>query len=281
MGNHFLISEIMLSDESQEAAIENIKFITGSDTRIKILYSLKDGALDLGSVRNDTGINSSTLLHAMNKLEENNLMAKGKDGYHLTHLGRIQLMILIDLIKTMSALCLHKDFWLNHQIDDIPEPLLKELGDLVESDIVRATSINLLKPMSVIAEAISKAKTVMGVVSIFQQGFLEYIEDLAMRDSDVKLILTEELFDMLKNEHISLLRDILSKDNFEIWVTDRDVKVAFVVTDSAFLLGLFRNDDTYDMSENLVSHSKEAISWGMKLFKHHLGGLNCVHTNDI
>ena len=54
---------ITLSDESQEYATENIKFITGSDTRTKMLYSLKDGALDPGSVRNNTGINSSTLLY--------------------------------------------------------------------------------------------------------------------------------------------------------------------------------------------------------------------------
>ncbi|MDY6959902.1 MAG: transcriptional regulator FilR1 domain-containing protein, partial [Halobacteriota archaeon] len=213
--------------------------------------------------------------------EDNNLVSKGRDGYCLTQVGMIQLMILINLIKALGTLNLQKSFWLNHQIGNIPEPLLKEMGELVESDIVKATSIDLLKPMSVIAEKISEAKMVKGVVPIFQEGFIELIEGHAMRGSEVKLILTKELFDMIKSEHKVLLRNILSKDNIEILVTDEDVKVAFAVTDSAFLLGLFRKDGTYDLSENLVSHSYEAISWGTKLFKHHLGVLNCVHASDI
>lgn len=271
----------MLSDESQESAINIVKFITGSDTRVKILHSLKEGALDLGSIRNETGINSSTLLHAMNKLKDNNLVVKSKDGYNLTNVGMIQLMLLIDLIKAFSTLYSHKDFWLNHQMRDIPEPLLKGIGDLGDCEMVKATSINILKPMTVITEIISEAKTVKGVVPIFQPGFIELIEGLAKRGSDVKLILTEELFGMIKSEHNGLFKVLLSKDNFDIWVTGRSVKVAFAVTDSAIILGLFTKDGAYDMSKNLVSHSNEAISWGTKLFKYHQGKLNCVHTSDI
>ncbi|MDY6931372.1 MAG: transcriptional regulator FilR1 domain-containing protein [Halobacteriota archaeon] len=271
----------MLSNESQEDAINIIKFIIGSDTRIKVLLSLEEEAQDLSCLRDKTDLNSSTLLHAINKLEDNDLVIKGKKGYSLTQIGKIHLMNLVDLIKTLGTLNLYKEFWLNHYIEDIPETFLREMGDLVESDLVKSTKIDILKPMSVLEKIISEAKKVDCIVPIFQHGFLELIEGLLNKGADVKLILTEELFEMIAKEHNEILRKAISKENFEIWVTSEDIKLAFVVTDSTFLLGLFRKDGSYDISENLVSHSDDAISWGERLFKYYQRKLKYLSINDI
>lgn len=63
--------------------------------------------------------------------------------------------------------------------------------------------------------------------------------------------------------------NLTSQENFELWITDQDVKLGFTVTDGFISLGLALDDGTYDYSMDLVSDDRDAILWGEKLFEYY------------
>ena len=273
----------MKSFKMYDEAINWIKFLSGSDLRIKILLSLEDGAKDLNFLKERVGATSSTILHSISGMEDRRLIVKGKggDGYSLTNLGKIQVLLLVDLIKAFDTLHTHKDFWLNHEMIGIPESLIKKIGYLSDSTVVRSTSTDLLKPFSNYAELLSDAKDVKGVFSVFYQDFVKIGENLIDKGINFWMVLTREVFDILLSEHRQLLDKILPKDNFKMWVIDEEVKESFTITDSAISFSLFLKNDVFDVTSQLVSRSDEAILWGLELFEYYRKKSKEVKIEDI
>lgn len=262
-------------------AIDWLKFLIGSDIRIKIFLSLEEGAKDLSLLREETGAASSTILHAISSLEGKNLLVKGKDGYSLSHIGQVHALLLIDLIKGFKTLYKHKEFWLSHEILGIPEPLLKKLGDLSDSTVIRTTSTDLLKPFSSLLKLLSDAKSLKGVFPVFHQDFVEVGESLVDGGVTVWLIQTEEVFDIMLNSYREGLKRSIVKDNFKLWVLDEEVKEAFAVTDSEISLNLFLKNGVFDLTSRLVSQSDDAIRWGDEFFEYYRKKARLVKIDDV
>ncbi|MDY6964614.1 MAG: transcriptional regulator FilR1 domain-containing protein [Halobacteriota archaeon] len=264
-----------------EEVFDELKFLTGSDTRIKILIALNEGTMDLRLLRNKTKVTTSTLLHSIRKLEDNDLLDRGEDGYSLTHLGRIQLLLLMDLVKALNTLQTHKEFWLDHQMMDIPESLLKNIGSLSDSSVVMATSTDLLKPISSVAKLLSDAKDLKAVVPILPQDFVGIIGNLTDRGVGIHLVLTSEVLNALIDKYPHVLKDILTRKNLEMRVMDEDIKEAFVITDSAITFGMFLKNGVFDITGYLISHTSDAISWGLEIFEYYRKRASMVKMDDI
>jgi len=267
--------------DTYKDAIDWLKFLTGSNLRIRILLSLNEGVKDLKCLKSDTGATSSTILHAIGKMVDKNQLIKGKDGYYLTHLGKIQAVLLIDIINSFGTLYTHKEFWLDHNVQGIPEPLIKQIGYLSDSTVVRATTTNPLKPFSSLIKALSDAKEVKGVFPIFHKDLIETGEKLLEGGVNIWLVITEEVFDTLRDEYKDRLKNMLQKENFKLWVIDEDVKEFFTITDSSILFSLFSNRGVFDLSSQLVSHSDEAILWGYELFEYYRKRAKIVKMEDV
>jgi predicted transcriptional regulator len=67
--------------------------------------------MDSGDLEKKIKTRASTILHTMKDLTENELVIKSKRGYALTNVGRIQAMLLDDLVEAIVALDQHKEFW--------------------------------------------------------------------------------------------------------------------------------------------------------------------------
>ena len=84
------------------------------------------------------------------------------------------------------------------------------------------------------------------------------------------LILTEKVFQKVRDEHHEKLEFYLNAPQTELHVID-DVKLAFVVSDVFFSMSLFFNPDTYDPRDDLVGYDQAALKWGSDLFDYYLG----------
>jgi predicted transcriptional regulator len=185
----------------------------------------------------------------------------------------------------LNSLNKNREFWLSHQIDGIPQPFLERIGELRDSEIVKSGHRDLLKVVSTYLELVRKSKEVKGVSPVFLPQFPRFVEKLTNKGVDTYLVMTNEVLESvlgaLDEKHREKLRDTLRKDNFGLWVTDTNVKVAFTVTDSILSLGLFSNNGTYDPNVDLVSHNKEAINWGRELFEYYRKEAKRVKPEDI
>ncbi|MEI7827009.1 MAG: transcriptional regulator FilR1 domain-containing protein [Euryarchaeota archaeon] len=95
--------------------------------------------------------------------------------------------------------------------------------------------------------------------------------NLAEKGIPIELIVTREVLDkMLELADSSALKNAL-KTNLKLFVIEQNPKTAFTVTDYFFTIGLFRFDESYDYSDELLSYSEEGIKWGRELFDYYLG----------
>lgn len=269
-----------------EEVDKSLKFLTTSSVRNKILMSLREGVKDLRDLKDEMKLDASTIIHSVRAMEAEDLLVEQEEGYHLTQIGKILSHKLFDMVKTLNALNKNREFWLSHQIDGIPQQFLERIGELGDSEIVKFTPTDLLKAFSTYFELVRKAKELKGVSPIFHPRFTTITERLAGKGVDVRLVLTNEVLkkmtEALDEKRRRKLKNILQEEkNFGLWVTDADVKVAFTVTNSILSFSLFLNNGTYDFGSDLVSHNKEAINWGRKLFDYYRKRAKKVKPEDI
>lgn len=265
-----------------EKSSDWLRLLARSEIRIKILMILNDDSMKLGQLRNNLNLTSSTILHAMKDMDDEGLIENTDEGYALTNIGRIQAILISDLIKTITVLTKNKDFWLSHDISGIPEHLLKGLGDLSGCDAVLGGKADILKPHLNFIKVLMGAKVVRGVSPIFYHEYPNIIEKLVKNNANVETIVTNEILSILNNgEYKSRLESLLNEKNFLLWVIDEEVKVAFTVTDSVLSFGLFRDDGAYDLTTDLISQKKDAIKWGNELFEYYRKRSNRVKSEDI
>ena len=234
-----------------------------------MLISLSEGVKASGAIREELGLAASTVIHAARDLEKERLLVEREDGYHLTPLGEIITLKLMETFKTMNVLNAHRDFWLTHDMDGIPKEFLSRIGELGDTEIIQSTPTNVIKALSYYLKLMRGVERLDGVSPILHPDFPKLIEKLVERGTKVRLVLTEEIFEIGKEKYYHLFQELINRDNFQVWVTERPIKVAFSVTDSFLSLALFHIDGYFDTNNDLVSKSKGAINWGRELFEYY------------
>jgi len=81
------------------------------------------------------------------------------------------------------------------------------------------------------------------------------------RGAKVELILTDKILDILFKEHYDLLKEVENTGRLGLFKIDRDVRVAFTVTDKLISLGLFGQDGVEKASgtaETIIFHGLKA-----------------------
>ncbi len=249
---------------------DDLKFLTASDVRTKIIIVLNDGLKNLSDLKEETKLNSSTILHGMSQLEEKNLIFKHSGGYSLSQTGKIVALNLINLIKVSTSLGELEKIFLKHEISPIPEYLLENIGSLKNSCIVESTPTDVMKPHSVHAELIQDSVDVKYISSVLLPQKIESFEETLEKGS-LQLILTSEILDKwIEIKGRENLKNALLEKDFKLWEINGNAKMSFTVTDTFIALGLFSTDGIYDLHKYLISKDPEAIEWGNRLFDYYL-----------
>lgn len=106
-----------------EEVKDDLKFISSSAVRTKIIISLTEGTTKLKDLKKELAADSSTILHAMKKLEEKNLVYKKRDEYFISQTGIVIGLKLIDMIKMLFIFKNDEDIILNN---NLPQDLILE-----------------------------------------------------------------------------------------------------------------------------------------------------------
>jgi len=240
-----------------------------SDLRRNILMSLHDDKKSLGNLRDELEISSTTAIHALKELENYNLTFQDKDkNYLLTNIGRVIAVKLLDFNDAAEVLEKHKEFWLEHDMSGIPKHLIEKIGWLKDSKLIKDTDTEILKAHLNYINLLKNAKEIRGVSSIYVPEFASLYKELATEMVDVRLILSKDVIAKIDETILNQIT-IGNNSNFNLFVMNMNLKAAISVTDYFVSLGLFRIDGTYDYSNDLISYSKEAITWGNEFFDHY------------
>lgn len=249
----------------------DIKFVTTSSVRTKIILSLNKGNKDLNTLKNELSLESSAALHSLKKLESQDILIKKENEYSLSPIGKLYAIKSENLFKSFYTIKKYEKIWLNHGIDGIPKNLLKEIKCLSNSFLVESTPTDIIKPHSYYTQLITKAHKIRSISPIFYYPYIDIYKNALKRDADVKLILTPLILaKMTETAGVVILNEILSSNDFKLYKIEEDVKIVFTVTENFLSLGLFSTEGLYDATINLISYDAGAIKWGNKLFNYYL-----------
>ncbi|RLF46956.1 MAG: hypothetical protein DRN29_03780 [Thermoplasmata archaeon] len=261
---------------------EELKFLTTSGVRIKMLTSLLEAPKTSTQLKDEIGVGASTVIHSARDLEKEGLLIEKADGYHLTGAGKILAYKLIDVITTIRTVAGEKEFWINHDISDIPPELILKIGALANAKIIRDTPTNLMRGLSLYFKLIRKAKEMRGISSIFHPKFPDIIEKLAERGVEMEFVVTPNVFNTLtQSKYKKRLIGLLERDNFSLYLSEKEIKLAFTVTDFVLSFALYFTDGNFDNSQDLISYEEEAIKWGRELFEYYKSKAKPISAEDI
>jgi predicted transcriptional regulator len=256
--------------DKYDLAEEQLKSFTRSRVRTKILLSLLSGEMTANDLESKLGTRVTTILHSLKDMVSSNIIEKtAHSRYRLTNLGRMQAYRVEHAINFALVLENHEEFWLNHDISGIPPSLMENIGMLAQSEIISSNSTNILKTVDLFLKELKEAKEIHGVSPIFVPGFAETMTEVVQKGIEVELILTEALLDIVLKQHARAINELLTCDNFSVYVIKSNITIAFTVTDSFISLGLFRLDGGYDLGSDLICIGESAVAWGDILFKHY------------
>jgi predicted transcriptional regulator len=252
-----------------DLAEAQLKAFSRSAVRTKIMLCLRDKEMSAGELEEDMGIRASTILHSMKEMVEEDLARRSPGGYSLTNIGKIQALLLDELVSAIAALDQRKGFWLSHNISAIPNDLLNKIGMISQSQIMEADPAALLKIADHAIAEMVKAKEIHGLSPIIIPGFSEAIIKAVEKGANVNLILTENIIKEVAKHYYKETGELLKCDNFKLYLLDDEVKLAFTVIDSLLSLGLYRMDGGYDLGNDLICIGPLARSWGLELFEYY------------
>ncbi len=248
---------------------DDLRFLIKSDVRVKILISLTEGAKNIAQLKNELNSSSSTILHGIYQLESKDIISRESGRYSLAKTGEIYSYKLLDMVKSIHTLEKCKNIFLNHNIDCIPTELLKDLGYLEDSQLIKSINTDIMRPYQVLNDHISGSKNLKHLSSILYAPNIRILFS-NMDDREVHLLLTRELLDKVFEEvNYEYIERYISQGNLKLGVVNDSTKISFTMGDNFISLGLYSQSGEYDLNNLLMSKSKDAISWGNRLFNYY------------
>lgn len=260
---------------------DDLKFITTSSVRTKIILSLNQGSKSLNELKSQLGLERSSISHALKKLENEDIVFKKEKKYFLTSIGKLYAVKSENLVKSLGIIKNCEKIWLNHLIEGIPSFLVKEIGCLSGSFIIESTPTDIIRPQTHYAEILSKSSNIKVVSPIFYYPFFDLYTSGLKEEAEAQIILTPLILDaMIKNMGIKNLKNKIS-GNLKFLLVDEDIKVVFTVTENFLHFGLFLSDGLYDATMSLVNYDESAIKWGERLYQYYSKKAKEITLDDI
>ncbi len=247
---------------------DDVQAIYRSRLLTEILLLLNEGSKKLIQLREITESTSQALIPKLRKLEADHLIETKEHDYFLTSAGKIVASGIADSFVTFWTINKFKHFWLRHYLEEIPSPLLKEIGCLYESEVLKDRGMKILNVYNNQLKMIKEADCIYGISSVVTEGYADSISERVKEGIPVELIVPLHVAEELKRSpYLEKLAALKDYENFKLMVMDEDIKVGLIVTDKRLSLNLYKKEGIeYDISTGLFSSDSKAIEWGKRLF---------------
>jgi predicted transcriptional regulator len=248
---------------------EELKFLTTSGVRIKLLVSLNNEKMTVDQFRDEFGYRTSTILPVLAELKSKDLIYKEDRQYGVTPYGKLISSKLIDFIETLCMFKTQERFWKSHETYVIPDLFFRNIGSLSRSTLIEDMPADLFATHRRFTELLGECEVVNGVSPFIHPDFPDLFKVFVEGGVVVRLVVTYPVLKLMCDRHKDVLQHVATMPNFSVRVIEDDVKVAFTVTEKLLSLGFFRPDGTYDYNMDLISEDAAAIDWGNMLFAYY------------
>ena len=244
-----------------------LSIISASDKRRNFLILLDSGPKEWDEIKQILKVTSTGMLPQVKILEEEHLIKREGKKFSLTPMGKVLTAHMVPLIKTMDVFDKNKKYWHEHFLDVLPYEILLDIRDLGNYRIIENSDEEIFDINSFL-DNISHSKTIKGLSHTIHPRYPNFFLDLAKKGVEASLILTPGVFRIMKEKYPRELKEGLKLKKSSVYVTKKDVKFSFTVTDSYFSLSLFYNNGMFDSKNDVISYDPSALQWGERIFSY-------------
>ena len=243
--------------ESYDSISEEVKYLSNSLIRLKILAILYEKPLNMKDLNNTTGLSYSSISSNMHHLELREHVYRHHNKYFLSNATRLQIEQIMELGSLITILNEFFNILDKHLVDMIPNQSVAEMYLLGKANLMESDGVDVYKIYNFIENALTGANEVKCILPFYYENFNEKLNNLARDDKEIELLVSEIVFKIYEGKsevkHISSFK---GEYNFLL-----------IITDEMMILGLFKDDGYFDQNRLLTSRNSDSIRWANNLFE--------------
>ncbi len=243
--------------ENYESISEEVKYLTKSLIRLKILAVLYDKPLAMKDLNDSTGLSYSSISSNMHFLELRGHVYRYKNKYQLSNSTRLKIEEIIELGSIIKLLNEFFNILDKHLVDMIPNQSVAELYLLGKANLIESDGIDVYKMYNYIEEVLTNANEVKCILPFYHENFNDKLNDLVDNRKRVDAVVPEVVIEIFEEKSkIKRLSTFNGEHNFLL-----------IITDKVMIFGLFKDDGYFDQNRLLTSKNEDSIKWAENLFR--------------
>ena len=247
--------------KNYESVREDMKYISNSISRLKIIKTLYDMPSNAKNLNKNTNVGYSAISTNIHMLELAGYVYRENNIYYLSNVMNLYMSNIVGLSKTINFIDDFFYFLNNHYIKSIPSESLYTIGDLINSNIIVSDGLNIYETHEFIENTISNADYVNAVLPFYYAGFNSNINELLNDGKSIKLAIPTNIKEKFDTS-------LIKSDNLNVsYFNKSNVSFLLISTDKMMILGLFKMDGVYDQNRLLTANNKDCLKWADSLFK--------------
>lgn len=248
-----------------------INLIVRSGIRTRIVFALLNGITDRDLLREEVGCRSSNFRTNIRTLIDAGQVIEETDGVTFTPQGAKIASAVADISELYCLVLKHRDFWREHELQNMPDFALDSIGALIDSEIIRDSPLDYYRTYDHYQGIIGGARHIHGISSMTNPGVADAIGARAVAGVPVELVISPELaLHLHKEPYRKKIESLLAYPHFQFYVTRDPLPLGLTVTDAYLSMKLFFVGTTsYDLQQGFISTSPRARAWGERLFDHY------------
>lgn len=245
---------------------ELIDVVFRSQKRRDLLLLLGEEPRTMEEIKILLDVSPTAILPQIKRLTDSNLVIQKNGSYELTDMGD-QVFKKVQSLVNVLTLLERDNYWIEHDLNGIPQYLLERIGDLKDCSLAKTDPIQIFEPNTELLDFFSSSRYLMVFSSFYRPEFLPLYSKLGRLDSEVTLIFTESVLEKILHNYERKIRKFASMQNTELFVCNDGVKLAeLLVSDRGMMISLFdRNGRFYH--DYMYCSEPQAMNWARELFE--------------
>lgn len=243
--------------KNYDSISEDVKFAANSIIRLKILAALYEKPQNIKELSQNTRLNYSSISGILHDLELKEFVYRESNRYYLVNSIHTQMANVLELKEVVNLLNNFFNILDGHIVDMIPEDSVAELYLLGKANLLESGGVDAYKIYNFIEQALQEADKVSCIVPFYHVSFNQQFNKLVEKGKFVEVIACEDVYARYKAESdVKFLSSFKGKNNFLL-----------IVTDKIMILGLFKEDESFDQNRLLTSKNSDSLIWATNLLK--------------
>jgi len=231
---------------------------------------LMEGPRNIEQIKTSLNVTAKAMMPQIKILKKQELILQKGDVYELSEIGKLVVGNMLPLLNTLEVIEENKEYWASRDTSVIPMDMFMRLGELGECMVIEPDLNHLFDLPREFTENLARSRCILSSLSYYHPLYPSLYSKLAKSEAEVELVLTDSVFERLKNDSPEELNSLLNSENTVVGVCAEGLNIPTIaVTDRFMYLCLFDRQGKYD-HRKVMSFDESALHWGRELFAHYM-----------